>query len=112
MASPLAEFYRMMKQFEKEADERTLKVAKEHGFSSAAEYREHGMKEWRRLDEEHEKRLDEKCARLGKTREQLSREDPQRWTPVPYIVGEVFPEECSCDGKPSSSSINHTVHSG
>lgn len=84
---------RIIEEFREEARRRCEIKAKELGFSSWDEYKRH-QTEQRRLNEEwYQNMLDEKCARLGKTRDELYAEDPQRdvsyrWSP-----------HCDCKGR-------------
>ena len=72
---------RLMDEWDRELELKQAARAKENGFSSWEEYNQHEMEEWRLRHEEYERQMDEKCALLGKTREQMYREDPQRNTP-------------------------------
>ncbi len=70
----------MLDEIVKERELRCAAIAKEKGFSSWDEYEKKLMMEDHQAHLEAERRLDEKCALLGKTREQLHKEDPQRYS--------------------------------
>ena len=85
---------RLLAEFRAERDQRREAEAKTAGFLSWDEYDKHLIEESRKLDEERERKLDEKCALLGKTREELYAEDPQR-----FILDDGGLPWCDCDGK-------------
>lgn len=60
-----------MDEFASERALRREEKSKDLGFSSVEEYDQHMEERWRRNSDNHQKMLDEKCARLGKTRKQL-----------------------------------------
>ena len=79
---------------EEDADRRCKAKAKQMGFSSWEEYNKHNIEEDRKAEIAYERRMDEKCALLGKTREELYAEDPQR-----LILDDEGLGECDCDGQ-------------
>ncbi len=83
-----------MAEFKAERDQRREARAKEAGFLSWDEYHKHLMEESRKFEEERERQLDKKCVLLGKTREQLYLEDPQRFIPDDGGL-----PQCDCNGK-------------
>ena len=85
-------FHRMMEEWRAKRDIKCEEKAKAKGFSSWEKYMEFVYERESRRHAEHERHLDEKCARLGKTREELQMEDPQRDIPGSW------PPECDCDG--------------
>ena len=87
------EALRMMREFEREMNEKATERAKARGFSSWEDYEADLKAKDTRNHAAYERRLDEQCARLGKTREQLEMEDPQRYVP------NCWNPECDCDGK-------------
>lgn len=93
------EAMRMMAGWEKESKRKATLRAKALGFSSWEEHERHVKEQDTRYHAEYERRLDEQCARLGKTREQLEMEDPQRYSP------NCWKPDCDCDGKYSLAKI-------
>lgn len=86
------EFMRLHDEDKKERHQEFEKYVEQMGFASIKAYEEdqdakfyEGMKAYGRM-------LDEKCALLGKTKEQLEAEDPQRWVPDSWLP------ECDCEG--------------
>lgn len=67
------------------------KRAEAHGFSTFAEYQKFDMRRYDESLARYNASLDEKCKILGKTREELDAEDPQRL---------IVPDrpECNCEG--------------
>ncbi len=80
-----------------ESDKRRQQKYEEHvkqmGFTSVEAYEEDQYAKEREGLEAYGRMLDEKCALLGKTREQLEAEDPQRYVPDSWLP------ECDCEGK-------------
>ncbi|KAF7510564.1 hypothetical protein GJ744_006410 [Endocarpon pusillum] len=89
---PLSEAGRLLAEFRAEGDQRREVRAKEAGFSSWDEHNKYLIEESHRVDQEYEMQLDEKCALLGKTREQLYEADPQRFIPDDGGL-----PQCDCD---------------
>ena len=87
------EALRMLHELERKQYQMGTEQAKELGFSSYEEYLEDLGERHRRDYEDYERRMDENCARLGKTREELEMEDPQRYVP------DCWDPDCDCDGK-------------
>ena len=87
------EALRLLKELEEKRKRRCEVVAKEQGFSSWDEYKSQMRQRHRQLEARYEEELDEKCAKLGKTREELYLEDPQRFIP------DCWEPQCNCDGK-------------
>lgn len=83
----------IMEEFRERRRRRGERRAKKLGFSSWEEYKCHQRKQWRLRDESYEKFLDEECVRLGKTREELAAEDPQR------DVSDGWNPQCDCEGE-------------
>lgn len=84
-------YLRLRAEWKKEVAERKEREARKNGFASWEEYDDHLREEDRLMHEDFEKRLDEECARLGKTKEQYWAEHPQRESPRP--------EPCDCTGQ-------------
>ena len=80
-----------MDDFIRERQARREAEAKAQGFSSWEEHVAYLKERYRQNHAVYERKLDEKCARLGKTREQLYDEDPQRYIPDCWMP------ECDCD---------------
>lgn len=91
---PLSGAGRLLAEFRAERDQRREAEAKTAGFSSWDEYDKYLIEESRKLDEERERKLDEKCALLGQTWEELYAEDPQRFIPDDGGL-----PGCDCHGK-------------
>ncbi len=94
MEPNVAEAMRILDEWDKEKERRGAVRAREKGFSSYAEYEKHFEEQFHQAHVKYEKRMDEKCALLGKTREELHMEDPQRY--IPDDGGEA---ECDCEGE-------------
>lgn len=84
----------MMEEWDREIEQRCAVVAREKGFPSWAEYEKHFREECKQAHIDYERRTDEKCALLGKTREELDMEDPQRFIPDGDSAA-----ECDCEGE-------------
>lgn len=89
-----AETKRLLDEWDREVDRRKAEIAKVKGFRNYDEYWEHLVREEELHHEEKERQMDEKCALLGKTREQMELEDPQRWISNGPLV-----MECDCEGE-------------
>lgn len=79
---------------DEEANRRCEAKAKELGFSCWKEYDKQYREECRRAQILYKRDLDEKCAILGKTIEEVEAEDPQR-----YIPDDDWLAQCDCDGE-------------
>ncbi len=89
-----AEAERLLDEWDKETERMKGEIARENGFPTYDEYWEHLEREQELRHEEYERQMDEKCALLGKTREQIDLEDPQRWVShAPLVM------ECECEGE-------------
>lgn len=84
---------RMMDEWERENGQKCAVIAREKGFPSWDAYEDHLKEQLRQADLSYERRMEEKAAMLGKTREELAMEDPQRFIPDTPIM------ECDCEGK-------------
>ena len=69
---------------------------KEVGFQSWEEYESYVTESYRQNAACHEMILEEECARLGKTVDELYAEDPQRDVYMPLMAPFTL---CDCDGK-------------
>ncbi len=88
---------RLSDESKKERQQKFEEYVKQMGFTSVEAYQEDQSAKERAGLEARSRKLDEKCALLGKTREQLQAEmeaeDPQRWIPDCWMP------ECDCEGK-------------
>lgn len=76
------------------ANRRCEAKAKAMGFSSQEEYSKHYLEQCREAETSYENRINEQCALLDKTREEIEAEDPQR-----YIPDDDWLVQCDCDGE-------------
>lgn len=90
----------ILRQFREERARENDKWAKENGYTCFEEYSKIKRERDWQYHLEYERQQDEKAAALGKTREQMALEDPQRF--IPY-GGSISP--CSCEGKQASINL-------
>ena len=86
----------VMEEIDKQREIEKAAKLKEVGFQTWEEYESYVTESYRQNGARHETMLEEKCARLGKTIDELYVEDPQRDVYMP-LMAPFMP--CDCDGE-------------
>ena len=86
----------IMKEIDKQREIRKAAKVKEMGFQNWEEYENHLTESYTQGAVWYEKMLEEKCARTGKTVDELYADDPQRDVYIP-LMAPFTP--CDCDGE-------------